>query len=185
MEVEALTNQIKTAGDEVRKLKSISSSRESIAAAVEKLLALKAEYEAKTGTPFDPPKVEKPKGPRKMKKQTKTPTNNKRAREPTSEGGKEGGNGEASSAQAPDSELARCVHFLEGLSPEEFASPKCRELRTALRPFFLGMATREVVGDESRTEFALKRALRKQAEGLEAKRRAKVSSTESTAKSWT
>ena len=50
---------------------------------------------------------------------------------------------------------------------------RCRPLRQALRPFFLGLGEREAVGEAARREAALKRALAKERAGLAAKRKAK------------
>ena len=57
--VERIIAAITLRGDEIRKLKSEKASKEVITPAVEALLQLKKEYEAVTGTPFDPPKEEK------------------------------------------------------------------------------------------------------------------------------
>jgi NAD(P)-dependent dehydrogenase (short-subunit alcohol dehydrogenase family) len=67
---------------------------------------------------------------------------------------------------------AAVIAYFKGLSVEEYGSPKCRDLRKALRPFLLAQQGRELVSEEQRSEYALKRALRKQKEGLEAKKKA-------------
>ena len=58
-DVAKVTSAIAAQGEEIRKLKADKAPKDAIAPAVEALLKLKKEYEALTGTPFDPPKESK------------------------------------------------------------------------------------------------------------------------------
>ena len=71
-----------------------------------------------------------------------------------------------------DDEIVRAVSLFQKLPVDEFSSPKCRELRKALRPFFAAMADREAVGATARTEHALRREARRAAAGQAAQRKA-------------
>ena len=60
-----LVDQIKSVGNKIRSLKDCKADKSEITPVVQELLALKAQYEAETGTPYDPPKIK----PDKKKKQ--------------------------------------------------------------------------------------------------------------------
>ncbi|CBJ31687.1 Proline--tRNA ligase, central part [Ectocarpus siliculosus] len=60
-EVETLTASIKAKGDEIRSLKEGGADKESLGPTIAELVALKADFERVTGSPFDTPKKTKAK----------------------------------------------------------------------------------------------------------------------------
>lgn len=65
-EAQALTAQIQAQGDVVRSLKAAATAKDALDAAVQQLLALKQQFEAVAGRPYDVPKA--PKGPKSAAK---------------------------------------------------------------------------------------------------------------------
>jgi hypothetical protein len=148
------------AGDAVRALKAakVPFQDERFQRALEVLQAAKAKYEAAAGEPFDPPKPPaKPKGPscaevkamkRQQPKLTPPPPPSSHGATATSHASRsnDGGSAPTTSDQGGDqwSFLEQCVTFLNGLTPEDVASPRARALRLALRPHLAALASREV-----------------------------------------
>lgn len=160
-----LARSIETTSASLVHLRRIKSSKEDIDSKVGELVALKSKYkDINNGTPFQKvsQKVQKTmKGtiPKSRKK-----TANHEQDEPDV----------VTQATMKDRlpGLEASVDFFNNLSSDDFDSPICRSLRLALRPFFLKMTEKER-DDGDRHDYALKRAIQKETEGLTAKRRAK------------